>query len=304
MELEQPESLPLLVCALIVSHNCADALRRSVAALEASKNRGQMEILVVDNGSEDASRQMDSEFPGINMLRLPHFCGLTKARNIGIRTARAEYLLMLEPGVEVEPDTAMALVARLEKDPSALAVCPTVVDSSGATISKMHRLPSADQVAAHWQSPALLPAVADPALLELHDGIAILLRRITIQGMNYLDQKFGEHWGDVEMAFQIKRAGKRIVMAVDHQVRRDRASSPLWRPTDPGDRAAFAADAANGAAVYLGKHFGFLASFSFRLKVIFGVLLRTITLQDFSYSSSLLSRAISAYKIDGSSQRL
>src|SRR5262245_56256382 len=108
MEPEQPESLPLLVCALIVSHNCAEALRRSVAALEASKGRNQMEILVVDNGSTDDSRRMDSEFPEINMLRLPHFCGLTKARNIGIRTAKAEFLLMLEPGVEVEPGTAMA----------------------------------------------------------------------------------------------------------------------------------------------------------------------------------------------------
>ena len=304
MELEQPESLPLLVCALIVSHNCAEALRRSVAALEASKNRAQIEILVVDNGSQDASRQMDSEFPEINVLRLPHFCGLTKARNIGIRTAKAEHLLILEPGVEVEPDTAMALVEKLESDSSALAVCPTVVDASGASISKMYRLPTADQVAAHWEDPASLPTVDDPASMELHDGKAILLRRNTIQGMNYLDQKFGEHWGDVELAFQIKRAGKKIVMAAGEKVRLDRSSAPLWRPTESADKAAFAADAANGAAVYLGKHYGFGASLSCRLKVVFGALLRTITFQDFGYSFSLLSRTISAYKIDGSSQQL
>ncbi len=305
METEQPESLPLLVCALIVSHDCAEALRRSVAALEASQGRQQIEILVVDNGSEDGSQRMDSEFGGINMLRLPHFCGLTKARNIGIRTAKAEHLLLLEAGVEVEPDTALALVERLAADPGALAVCPTVVDSaSRATISRMHRLPSAEEVRAHWEDPTSLPALTDPALFELHDGKAILLRRTTIQGMNYLDEKFGEHWGDVEMAFQIKRAGRRIVMARDIEVRLDRVATKLWRPTDSGDRAAFAADAANGAAVYLAKHFGFGAGLSFRLKAILGALVRTITFQDFGYSSSLLSRVISAYKIDGSSQRL
>ena len=233
MEPEQPESLPLLVCALIVSHNCAAALRRSVAALEASQNRRQIEILVVDNGSRDESRQMDSEFPDINMLRLPHFCGLTKARNIGIRTARAEHLLLLEAGVEVEPGTAMALVERLGAEPSALAVCPAVVDPSGASLSKMHRLPSADQVSAHWADPMSLPAVNAASDFELHDGKAIFLRRTTIQGMNYLDEKFGEYWGDVEMAFQIKRAGKRIVMTPDVKVRLDRAWLPCGSPPAP-----------------------------------------------------------------------
>ena len=304
MEPEQPESLPLLVCALIVSHNCAEALRRTVASLEASKGRERIEILVVDNGSQDGSQRMDSEFPDINMLRLPHFCGLTKARNIGIRTAKAEHLLMLEPGVEVEPGTVQALAARLESDGTALAVCPAVVDASGGVISKMYPLPSAALVSQHWENPASLSPSEDPANGQVHDGKAILLRRHTIQGMNYLDQKFGEHWGDVEMAFQIKRAGKRIVMAPDIKVRLDRSAARLWQPTDSGDRAAFAADAANGAAVYLGKHFGFGAGLALRLKVVGGALLRTITFQDFGFNSSLLSRAISGYKIDGSSQHL
>jgi|KBSSwiStaDraftv2_1062776.scaffolds.fasta_scaffold122871_3 N-acetylglucosaminyl-diphospho-decaprenol L-rhamnosyltransferase len=303
MEPEQPESLPLLVCALIVSHNCADALRRSVAALEASKGRERMEILVVDNGSRDGSQRMDSEFPDINMLRLPHFCGLTKARNIGIRTAKAEYLLLLEPGVEVEPGTVMALVDRLEGDPTALAVCPYVKDDAGAVVSKMYELPSAAHVSTYWENPLAMAQVGDRGTFQLHDGKAILLRRHTIQGMNYLDQKFGENWGDVEMAFQIHRAGKKMVMAPDIEVRRDGAVK-LWAPTDSGERAAFAADAANGAAVYLGKHFGFAAGLGLRLKVIFGALLKTITFQDFGFNSSLLSRAISGYKIDGSSQRL
>lgn len=304
MEPEQPESLPLLVCALLVSHNCVDALRRSVAALEASQGRNQLEILVVDNGSRDGSRQLDSEFPEINMLRLPHFCGLTKARNIGIRTAKAEHLLLLEPGVEVEPGTVQALVERLASRTDALAVCPAVVDGAGKVISKMYRLPSAAEVSGHWNDPTALPPVASPDQAELHDGKAILLRKHTLKGMNYLDEKFGEHWGDVEVAFQIKRAAKRIILAPDIPVRQDLATAKLWQPTDSSDRAAFAADALNGAAVYLSKHFGFGPSVGLRAKVIFGSLLRALTFQDAGYNFSLFTRALSGYKIDGTSQRL
>ncbi len=187
MQPEQTESLPLVVCALIVSHNCAGALRRTVAALEASHGREQMEILVVDNGSTDGSQRLDADFPNINMLRLPHFCGLTKARNIGIRTAKAEFLLMLEAGVEVEPSTALKLAERLAAQPEALAICPTLVDASGVTVSKMFRLPDSAQVSTHWQSPASLPAVTDPAQMELHDGHVLFIRKQSIKGMNFLD---------------------------------------------------------------------------------------------------------------------
>lgn len=306
MQPQQPEPLPLLVCALIVSHNSVEALRRTVASLEASTGREQIEILVVDNGSSDGSQRIDSEFPEVTMLRLPHHCGLTKARNIGIRTAKAEKLLLLEAGIEVEPGTALALAERLDAESAqALAVTPLVVDATaGTVISKMYGLPSADQVSACWQDPRSLPAVPHAEVGELHDGRAILLRKTTIQGTNFLDERFGEHWGDVELAFQIKRAGKRILQASDVRVKlASDAAAAVWRPSEPGDRAAFAADAATGAAAYLGKHFGFAAGLGLRVKLILGALLRTVTFQDFGYNSGLLSRLMSGYKIDGSSQR-
>jgi glycosyltransferase involved in cell wall biosynthesis len=293
------EKLPLLVCALIVSHNCAPALRECIAALEASKGREQIEILVVDNGSRDGSRSIDSEFPGVTMLRLPHFCGMTKARNIGIRTARAEYLLLLSPDVIVEPATVMDLHAQLERDSATtLAVCPSL---NGA--GRMRKLPDAAAVGAACYNPDALPSVTDPAQFELHDGKAILVRKNTIQGMNYLDERFGEHWGDVEVAFQIKRAGKRIVMAEKARAKL-LPDAGLWRPSSPSDRAAFAADSANGAAAYLSKHFGFGASLGLRLKLILGALLRTLSFQDPGYNASLLNRLLSGYKIDGTSQNL
>lgn len=308
MQPQQPEPLPLLVCVLIVSHNSVEALRRSVASLEASEGREQMEILVVDNGSSDGSQRIDSEFPDVNMLRLPHHCGLTKARNIGIRTAKADKLLLLAPGIEVDRRTVLGLAERLDAEqPAALAVAPTIVDAgSGAVISKMHRLPaSPGEVAACWQDPRALATVADAAACEVPDARALLIRKSTIQGMNFLDEKFGEHWGDVELAFQIKRAGKKVAVAADLPVRLSTAAAQaLWTPTTSSDRAAFAADAATGAAAYVGKHFGFGAGLGLRLKLIAGALVRTLTFQESGYNVGLLSRLLSGYKIDGSSQRL
>src|SRR5579872_6032413 len=103
-ELKPPEpeqAPPLKVTALIFSYDSAPALRRCLAALEASNDRPTIEILVVDCGSHDESPQLDSEFANVTILRLPRYFGQTKALNIGTRTAAGEYLFFLTPGVEV-----------------------------------------------------------------------------------------------------------------------------------------------------------------------------------------------------------
>src|SRR5579872_5132320 len=105
---EQPEPTPK-VTALVFSYDSAPALRRCLAALEGSNDRALIEILVVDCGSHDESPQLDSEFAGITILRLPRYFGRTRALNIGTRTAAGEFLLLMTPEVEVLPTTVPAL---------------------------------------------------------------------------------------------------------------------------------------------------------------------------------------------------
>src|SRR5262249_3334889 len=91
----QEEPLGLRVSVILVAYNQAPALRRALAALEKSADRERLEILVVDCGSTDESSRMDSEFPAINLLRLPHHLGATRAMNIATRTAKADLLFYL-----------------------------------------------------------------------------------------------------------------------------------------------------------------------------------------------------------------
>src|SRR5207237_5940541 len=96
-------------------------LRRCLAALERSKDRETLEILVVDKGSQDDSPTLDSEFPNTTFLRLPRNFGNTKALNIAMRTAVGELLFYLSPEIEVAPDTVSVLAARLEYDAALIA---------------------------------------------------------------------------------------------------------------------------------------------------------------------------------------
>ncbi|MCU0248284.1 MAG: glycosyltransferase, partial [Bryobacter sp.] len=85
---------------VIVVNNQRDALVRCLRSLEASTIRQRMEIIVVDSGSGDGSGRVDEEFEQITVLRLPRDFGKSRARNIGVRTAKADLLLFTDPRVE------------------------------------------------------------------------------------------------------------------------------------------------------------------------------------------------------------
>ncbi|MBK5294266.1 MAG: glycosyltransferase [Acidobacteriia bacterium] len=303
MEEKQPEAVELLVSVLIVTRNTVEPLRRCLEALEKAPDRASFEVLVVDNGSRDGCQSIDSEFPEVTVLRLPHLFGLTKARNIGIRTAKAEHLLLLSPYVVMPPGGVTALAARLRQETGALAVCPLLLDASGTPVSRAHVLPTPDQVKQHWRDPSGLPTLnlpegSEPLPIGMHDGHALLIRRQTIVGINYLDERYGEAWIDAELAWQIRRAGRKILLLPD--LRAELQPVPARFEEDPAGDADFAA----GASSYIAKNAGWFAGFLFHTVLVLGTLAGLLTFRRIGYRMALVSRLLSGGKIDGTDQQL
>ena len=282
----EPEQAPTpKVTALIFSYDSAPALRRCLAALEASNDRPTIEILVVDCGSHDESPQLDAEFANVTILRLPRYFGQTKALNIGTRTAAGEYLFFLTPGVEVLPTTIPALVARLESDPDVVAACPLLLDTESRQAQNFYRLPSPATGLELTAVP--IDAAAETVPVEYATFHALLVRKYFVKGLNYLDEHYGESWSDVELAYQIRRSSRKTVVLPQAT-----ALFTAISPYSAGSETIFAADRIHGAAVYLGKHYGFLSGLLFRLKEILKALV--------TFRLGLFGALISGSKIDGS----
>jgi GT2 family glycosyltransferase len=301
------ESTPVVrVSALIVSYNSAPALRRSLTALEASQGREQLEIIVVDCGSADESPTLDTEFSGVTILRLERNFGATKACNIGMRTAAADYVFFLAPEVLVQPDTVMALAARLDADESVTAVAPLLVDESGEPRTRVRKLPSPEAMPLVWREPDRLPTAAvDTSAESVAVGYpgreALMVRKQFIRAFNWLDDRYGEFGGDLEVAFQIRRANRKALL-----IPAIRATLIAAEPLgfDTAALATLSADRAHGAAVFLGKHFGWLAGFQFRLSAIFHTLGQLLSFRQPGFQFRVLSALLSGQKIDGSQRSL
>ena len=283
------------VSAILVGFNQAPALRRAIAALERSRNRERLEILVVDCGSRDESTQLDSDFPAINMLRLPHHLGAARAMNIATRTAKGDLLFFHSPNVEVEPDTVAALVDRLQPDADApetevAAVCPLLVDPEGRPAPHIHEIPTRAELTAAARGEILPPADLDltqeSVPIAYPELDAVMIRKVFVRSMHYFDERFGNYWADADLAMQIRRAGKQVLLFPGVRATYHPAPDPL-----EGD-ALLRADRIGGAAALLGKYEGVGAALSLRLGAILSALGR--------FDLGLVSKLASGQKLDGS----
>jgi GT2 family glycosyltransferase len=277
------------VTALIFSYDSAPALRRCLAALEGSNDRAMIEILVVDCGSHDESPQLDTEFPDVTILRLPRYFGRTKALNIGTRTATGEYLFFLMPEVEVLPTTIPALLARIESEPDVAAVCPLLVDTEERPARQFFTLPT--PATGLDVAPVTIDPAAEAVEVEYATFQAFLVRKYFVKGINYLDERYGESLSDAELCYQIRRASRKTLV-----LPRVTALHTPGSPYSEASRTIFEADRIHGAAVYFGKHYGFLNGFVFRVKSVLKAL--------FTLRLGLFAALISGSKIDGSQSEI
>jgi hypothetical protein len=146
---------------------------------------------------------------------------------------------------------------------------------------------------------------SEPAVVEWIAAQAVMVRALFLRGMNYFDERYSQHWSDLELCFQIRRSGKKNLLL-------PQVHALLWpgeeAPPAAGARGLLSADEALGAAAYAGKHFGWFAGTKLHISASFGSLAGLIgsvlRARDLKYHLSRFGAIVSAQRIDGSQNSL
>src|SRR5918994_1171914 len=116
------------VAAIIVTHNRAEWLRRSVRSV-LSQQPAAPTLIVVDNGSTDHTSQvLREECPDATVIRLSQNTGCAVGSNVGAAAAPHDLLFFLDDDSELAADAVASAVRVLMADERIGAVTGTIIE--------------------------------------------------------------------------------------------------------------------------------------------------------------------------------
>jgi len=131
--LATPEQLPN-ASIIVPVHNGERTLQRCLTAIFASEGIGEFELIVVDDGSTDATAAIASNFP-CKLIRFEHGRGPSFARNRGAEEARAARVMFVDSDVVVRPESLSLVFRALDDSPAAFATYdPEPLNKNFATL--------------------------------------------------------------------------------------------------------------------------------------------------------------------------
>jgi len=211
-------SEPRHLAVVIPSWNSAGLLPRCIGSL--SGQGVELELLVVDNGSSDASLAF-LEAEGVPHVSLPRNAGFAAAVNLGARRTSAPSVLVLNADTAVAAGALGPLAAALDGDASLGGVQPRILqmEGEGAPPDGVEGAPlySAGQALTRdgraFEEGAGGPQ--EPRWLERREvfgvcGAACLLRRELFSDLGGYDERYFAFYEDVDLNVRARIAGWRF----------------------------------------------------------------------------------------------
>ncbi|NUL81352.1 MAG: glycosyltransferase family 2 protein [Armatimonadetes bacterium] len=215
--------MKLSIC--IVTWNCRDLLR---ACLESIPRRDDFETIVVDNASNDGTAQMvEQEFPWVRLIANDQNQLYAKGNNQAFETAMGEFVLMLNPDTELEPDALDNALAVLDEHPDVGAVGGLQRFPDGTIQPSVRGFPTPS--ALFYETIGLARIFPRSKKLNVYRmrwfkydqeievdqpmATFLMTRRIVIEQVGGMDERFPLFFNDVDWCYRVRQAGWKILFS-------------------------------------------------------------------------------------------
>lgn len=190
------------ISVIIVSWKVKDKLKANLESLMASSGVS-FETFVVDNNSDDGTLEMlEKDFPSVITIANTENFGFAKACNQAMKKVQGKYILLLNPDMQVFPDTLAQAFKWLEANAQAAIAGINLIAEDGKNIEHVRRFPKLlDQMAICLKLPHLFPHILDSYVPKDFDytrsvqvdsirGAFFLIRRSAFEILGLLDERY------------------------------------------------------------------------------------------------------------------
>jgi cellulose synthase/poly-beta-1,6-N-acetylglucosamine synthase-like glycosyltransferase/peptidoglycan/xylan/chitin deacetylase (PgdA/CDA1 family) len=129
------------VSVLVPAHDEAAGIVQGVRSLAASRYAGELEVIVVDDGSGDGTAELveDLGLERVRVLRQPS-TGKAAALNRGLAAARHEFIVTVDADTVFEPETLLNLVQRFREPDVGAVSGNTKVGNRGGMLGRWQHI--------------------------------------------------------------------------------------------------------------------------------------------------------------------
>lgn len=271
-----------LVTFVIVTYNSADVLRDCLDALPGAVGAaGQFAVIVVDNGSADASLAIASSWGATRVVSTGRNAGYAAGVNAGCRHSDpGAPVMILNPDVRLSAGSVGPMLQTLTGQVG--IVVPLLLDSSGQLVPSLRREPSVlralGEAVLGGRLAGRIPALGEVVVArgayslatrsDWATGCAVLIAPDCRRVVGEWDERFFLYSEETDFAARARDAGFLLALApgasATHLGGESRTSPTLW-----------ALLTRNRIDYFRGRH-GLVASAAFRLAVVVNELLRAL----------------------------
>jgi GT2 family glycosyltransferase len=170
------------------------------------------EIIVVDNGSTDGSKELVAKkFKSVRLIPLNTNAGFASAINLGVKSSRGQYVALVNNDVEVTRDWLSQLLLALRKNPRIAVVTgkllfkdkPRIVNDLGGTITLngagfQRGLGTVDR------------HIRRRKLVGVPSGAACLIRKADFLDVGGFDDTYFAYFEDVDLGWRLWQRGRGV----------------------------------------------------------------------------------------------
>lgn len=103
-----------MISVIIPTYNAESTIERCLDSLFSQKYDGDFEVIVVNDGSTDRTKEIVSKYKKIKLINIKN-SGPAKARNIGLKSSKGELLLFIDSDCKAEENWMGTLAKSLKK---------------------------------------------------------------------------------------------------------------------------------------------------------------------------------------------
>ncbi|MFM7737308.1 MAG: glycosyltransferase family 2 protein, partial [Alphaproteobacteria bacterium] len=200
---------PPRLAVVIVNWNGAEYLPACVASVV----RPGREVIVVDNGSTDGSRErLGGLAASVRWIENGANLGFSRAANRGLRAATARLVLFLNPDATAN-EPALAETERiLDGDPGVGLVSVAVTDERGRVVPTVEPFLSLRTLAGgRSETRVTAPAGPAPVRVDWVHGAFLAGRREEVLALGGFDERLFLYAEDMNLCRRVQESGKAVV---------------------------------------------------------------------------------------------